>query len=182
MNRWLSCPVYGLVAVVCAAWFLWAGTGGCSAPDPASARADDHEPAAGRRLYQKRCQSCHAEDGSGNVMRDTFPEIPDFRKGRWQKSRSDLQFTVSIRDGKGTHMPSFAGKISKEETENLVRFIRSFAPKPADKEPEKSASEFEGRFRQLQKEFDSLREKIRELSGMVQKAPVLGGPVLGGTR
>jgi mono/diheme cytochrome c family protein len=165
MNGSLSCTVYGLVAVLCAGWFFWVGRGCCSPPQPSVAGASVDEPvAAARQLYQKRCQNCHAEDGSGSVMRDTFPEIPDFKNRRWQKSRSDVQFTVSIRDGKGTHMPAFAGKISKEDTENLVRLVRSFGPKPAGKEPEKSASKFEGRFQQLQKEFDRLREEIRELS------------------
>jgi mono/diheme cytochrome c family protein len=167
MNGSLCRPVYGLVAVLCAGWFFWVGRGCCSTPNPSAASAgveDRQPPAAARRLFQKRCQNCHAEDGSGSVMRDTFPEIPDFRNRRWQKGRSDLQFTVSIRDGKGTHMPPFAGKISKEDTEKLVRLIRSFGPKLAGKELEKSASEFESRFWQLQEEFDRLREKIRELS------------------
>src|SRR5437588_8065845 len=45
-------------------------------------------------LFQRRCSSCHAADGTGSGVRDSLPQIPDFTNSRWQERRSDAQLLV----------------------------------------------------------------------------------------
>jgi uncharacterized membrane protein/mono/diheme cytochrome c family protein len=65
-------------------------------------------------------------------------------------------------------MPSFRGKISEDQTRELVAHVRRFAPKTHKPGPEKqqdpSPSDFEKEFRSLQKEMDELTRLSRELS------------------
>jgi mono/diheme cytochrome c family protein len=169
MNRLRACPTLVFAGVVVGGLLTGFGLfpGSCSR---CAAGPGDDKSAAAKPLFQKRCQNCHSADGSGQAMRDTFPEIPDFRNAPWQKSRSDVQLSISIREGKGPHMPPFTGKLSKEEIDSLVPFIRAFGPKPANNEAEKPAADFELRFRQLQEEFDCLRAQFYELSARPKSA------------
>jgi mono/diheme cytochrome c family protein len=116
-----------------------------------------------RRFFRRHCQSCHDKDGSGSGHRQTLPALPDFRNSRWQQNRSDRQLLVSILDGKGTRMPSFAGRLSREEARDLVALIRSFGPKTADATGNTDA-DFRREFRRLQEEFRRLCEQLREIS------------------
>jgi mono/diheme cytochrome c family protein len=133
------------------------------------------------RLFEKRCLRCHDGDGSGREMRRTLPDVPDFTNPRWQRERNTTQLVVGILDGKGTRMPAFAGKVSQEQARDLAAYIRSLgaarargARKPAKMATQKTAvrknaaekteDDFDGRFRQLQKEFEQLRKQLQELS------------------
>ena len=145
---------------------------GLIAPASEAAGAADHRPMASRaakQLFQKRCLRCHDADGSGREGRDTMPSIPDFTSHRWQKGRTNAQLVVSILDGKGTQMPGFAGKISREQAHDLAVLIRAFAPprgKAADKSKKAaghSKDDFEDSFRQLEEEYDRLHKELREL-------------------
>jgi cytochrome c len=104
-------------------------------------------------LYRQRCQRCHEADGKG---KDT--DVPDFSDGRWQSTRTDAQFLVSILDGKGSAMPAFRGRISEQEARDLVSFVRAYATAGS------RANDFESRFRELQDELLALQKQFRELS------------------
>jgi uncharacterized membrane protein len=57
-----------------------------------------------------------------------MPAIPDFTDASWQERRSDAQFLASILDGKGADMPPSRDELSDEQGQDLVAFVRTFAP------------------------------------------------------
>ena len=77
-------------------------------------------------LYRQYCLKCHGPDGTGNAVRDQQPKIPDFTKAQWQKTRSNPQLLVSIREGKGTMMPPFGDRLSDHQVSDLVAYIRAY--------------------------------------------------------
>ncbi len=73
-------------------------------------------------LFKEKCSMCHGADGKGFAAIKT----PDFTDPKWQASMTDKEITEVITNGKkGTPMPAFGGKLSGEEIQNLVAFIRS---------------------------------------------------------
>ena len=88
-------------------------------------------PAPRPKSLPSRCTRCHDADGSGRSSRDRLGEIPDFNNHKWQASRTDAALLVSILDGKGSHMPSYQGKIGDDEARALVASVRAFNPEPA---------------------------------------------------
>jgi cytochrome c553 len=121
-------------------------------------------PSAGD-LFTKQCARCHNEDGTGVGARKTLPTIPDFTSVCWQQKRSTAQLVASVLEGKGTHMPSFAGKITSEDARQLAAHIRAFNPaRPSESEAQASC-DFQTRFRELQEEFERLRKQFQDLRG-----------------
>jgi mono/diheme cytochrome c family protein len=134
-------------------------------------QAPAKKAAAARQLFQEFCSKCHGMNGKGDQARSLFPEIPDFTAVSWHKQRSEALLQTSILNGKGKNMPSFAGKIDKDQSRALVGHVRAFAPgyqkagpEKEDKKQESSPSGFEEEFRRLQEEMDKLTTQFRELS------------------
>jgi mono/diheme cytochrome c family protein len=132
------------------------------APEPAKLRT-------ARAVFERRCQRCHGDDGTGSPVRDRLPEIPNFASGRWQANHSDAQLQVSILDG-GTRMPGFRGLISEEQVDALVAQLRSFGPAgAATGTGGASAGDFDNRMRKLDEELKELQRQFRELSRAPRK-------------
>ena len=92
-----------------------------------------------------------------------MPAIPDFTLRAWQEGRSDPQLLISVLDGKGTRMPPFRDKLTRDQARDLVALVRSFGQER--RPPVEAASDlFETRFRQLEQEFESLRKQSKALS------------------
>jgi cytochrome c oxidase cbb3-type subunit 3 len=117
----------------------------------------------GSQLFQRFCLMCHGPDGKGGNIRAHLPTLPDFTRPAWQAGRSDHQLLVSVLDGKGAKMPSFAGRLSREQARDVVAFIRTFAPVPT-RRASADMEDFEARFQQLSDEFEHLGRQIRALS------------------
>jgi mono/diheme cytochrome c family protein len=81
------------------------------------ARAADGDIDQGRDTYQDLCSTCHGRDmvNTGTLSFDLrkFPK-DDFAR-----------FKSSVLNGKGTAMPSWAGKVSDEDLANLWAYLRS---------------------------------------------------------
>jgi mono/diheme cytochrome c family protein len=120
--------------------------------------------------FQKLCTMCHAAAGDGSRAKDTMPAIPDFTNIAWQGKRSDPQLAVSILDGKGTEMPPFRGKLSRDQVRGLVAFIRGFSRAPK-KPAQTSVDDFEARFRALERELNDLRQQSQALSLPASRGP-----------
>jgi hypothetical protein len=116
------------------------------------------------RIFHERCQGCHEEDGSGRAMRIVVPEIPDFTNPRWQRARQDAHLAISIIEGKGSRMPAFGGRIDRKQAQELVAFIRSFAPRSASQAETAADGDFTVRFRELQEEYQRLCDEIERLA------------------
>jgi cytochrome c oxidase cbb3-type subunit 3 len=142
-----------------------------SAPRPAEPRpptANGPSNLQASRLFGKLCVLCHGPDGKGSRVRNTMPAIPDFTRRGWHERRADPQLVHSILNGKGTGMPAFGDKISREQVRELVAFIRWFDPSRRQA-PGAAPDDFETRFRQLREEFDALSRQRAGGSSPPQK-------------
>jgi len=126
------------------------------------------DAAAARALFGRYCQRCHGPDGRGN--RGGVRGLPDFTNPAWHQRRTNTQLAVSIREGKGTGMPAFNGRLSAAQANALVVHLRAFAPQRpgaganGPSPPGAPASDFETRFQELQKEFEERQRQLDELS------------------
>ncbi len=115
------------------------------------------------RLFQKSCALCHGRDGKGDTARESLPSIPNFGVADWHRKRTNALLVVSILDGKGTGMPAFRQRLSREQARELVTYIRTFAPGTATV-ASSGTDEFERRYSALAREFDELARQIGALS------------------
>ena len=102
-------------------------TTGTSTPKQAASPVVTGTPdafAATRGNYAKHCASCHGETGEGKTVEVEGKKIkaPSLRTGH-ALNHSDADFVKQINKG-GDGMPAFADKMSAQEIEDMVRFIR----------------------------------------------------------
>ncbi len=114
-------------------------------------------------LYRQYCLICHGADGKGSEMKAAMPTIPDFTGPAWQDSVTNPQAAISVLDGKGALMPSFRGRVSDEQNQDLVAYLRAFGPARAVV-AESAPGDFERRYRDLQEQWDELQKQLRDLS------------------
>ncbi|HLK14640.1 MAG TPA: cytochrome c [Fimbriimonadaceae bacterium] len=86
--------------------------GAASAPKPSS-KAKLIK--AGKALYVKNCQTCHAADGKGTT---DAPKLAGIKA-------SDARITKMIRNGKQGQMPAFRGKLKDADIKALIAYLRS---------------------------------------------------------
>lgn len=75
-------------------------------------------------LYTKYCASCHGKDGRAKTLKAKFNHARDLTDRVWQNDASDERLFNSIMNGK-RKMPDFSKKLSEQEIETLVRYVRS---------------------------------------------------------
>jgi mono/diheme cytochrome c family protein len=96
-----------------------------STPTPAAkATATPDEFASARVNYAKDCVACHGADGEGGVktVDEKKLKVPSFSTGHALK-HTDEDFVEQIMKG-GDGMPEFKDKLSADEINLLVRFVR----------------------------------------------------------
>jgi cytochrome c oxidase cbb3-type subunit 3 len=106
--------------------------------DPAPIAGDREQ---GRLVYLEECASCHGEDGSGagsgtgvTLSRERAFMImpPALNNPGFLEAAPDALIRHTIATGrKGTDMPAFAHRLSAEALDNVVAYVRSFAPQQA---------------------------------------------------
>jgi mono/diheme cytochrome c family protein len=74
--------------------------------------------AAGQRVYERQCASCHGIDG-----RPTMPRTPDFSRGE-SLQVSDVEMVGRIKTGKDL-MPGYDRVISDDDILNVIAYIRT---------------------------------------------------------
>jgi cytochrome c oxidase cbb3-type subunit III len=73
----------------------------------------------GRRLFnQFNCSGCHGEHGGGGMG-------PSLRDVDWMYGNADAQIFSSISEGRAHGMPSWAPRLSPDQTWQLVTYIKS---------------------------------------------------------
>jgi mono/diheme cytochrome c family protein len=120
-------------------------------------------------LFQTRCVRCHETDGTARDLRAAIPEIPDFTNPRWHQQHDTHQLVVSILEGKGSRMPPFGDKITREQAMDLVAYIRSLGPLPSSAPTVED--DFDERFRELQEEYEHLRMQLDEIARRHRRMP-----------
>jgi mono/diheme cytochrome c family protein len=123
-------------------------TVGLVAQDPHEAGAPLKNPvkptpesiAAGKKLYEAQCVTCHGETGKGDgkmaASITTGPKPSDLTDASSRKHGStDGEIFTLIRDGsKGTAMRGFAARMKPDDIWNVVNYFRTLGPKqPAKK-------------------------------------------------
>ena len=74
--------------------------------------------AAGQRLYEQACQSCHGGDGRGD-------RAPALSTGKFRHGGADGEIFLNIRNGiAGTQMPAFK-RLTADQVWQIVTYIRS---------------------------------------------------------
>ena len=83
------------------------------------------ELAAARTTYNAVCIRCHKDNGEGGQVEldeKTKLKVPSFKEGHGL-THTDQQFARQIAQG-GDGMPAFKNRLSPEQIDELVRFIR----------------------------------------------------------
>jgi mono/diheme cytochrome c family protein len=95
------------------------------------------ELAEAKATYSKNCAACHQDNGEGGTVKiDNKPlKVPSLKEGHALK-HTDAEFAKQISNG-GDGMPPFKDKLTPEQINNLVRFLRrdiqgNAAPKTSD--------------------------------------------------
>jgi mono/diheme cytochrome c family protein len=110
---------YYRLVVITVGTMLLAGLSFLSAP----VQADN----AAEATYKAKCAMCHGPDGKGETATGKALKAGSFATPEVAKMYDDDLATV-ITKGKNK-MPSFEGKLKKEEIEQLVAYIRQLAKK-----------------------------------------------------
>jgi mono/diheme cytochrome c family protein len=80
-----------------------------------------------KKIFKNECQKCHERDGKG-TKRGKKLGVPNFTDAQWQASVTDEQLIASVTNGK-KKMPKQEGRLSPEEIEAMVKYVRMLAPK-----------------------------------------------------
>lgn len=98
---------------------------------PAIASSDVNVIAAGGQLYNVACSHCHGADGQGTRM------APALNVQSFLTETNDLAIKAIIANGvPNTRMPAWGGRLSDEELNRLVSFLRAWEPTaPAVSQP-----------------------------------------------
>ncbi|MGH9970266.1 MAG: c-type cytochrome [Pyrinomonadaceae bacterium] len=79
--------------------------------------------ASATEIYGRRCASCHGKDGRAKTFKAKFNSARDLTNSQWQADVSDERLFNSIMNGRG-RMPAFGRKISEEQVNALVAYVR----------------------------------------------------------
>jgi len=83
----------------------------------------------GQALFKRNCAGCHGRDGRGGAH--TFmPHVDTLtRKGYIEEVPDDYLAVVILEGGaavgKSSYMPSWKSKLSREEVDDIIAYIRS---------------------------------------------------------
>jgi cytochrome c6 len=73
--------------------------------------------------YKAKCASCHGAEGKGDTTIGKNMKVKDFASDEVQKL-SDADLATVVEKGKKP-MPGYEGKLTKEQIDGLVKYIRS---------------------------------------------------------
>ncbi len=119
----------------------------------------------GANIFRQFCIVCHGPDGTGSIMRPSMPPIPDFTSEKFHKEHNDAQIRVSILEGKGTLMPANRGRVTVDESRDLVAYLRAFGPKSLRIGADASDKEFDKAYRQLERQLEELHKEMQKAMG-----------------
>ena len=83
--------------------------------------------ADGAATFKGKCAMCHGPDGSGKTAMGEKLGIRDLHSADVQK-QTDAQLSEIVTKGKNK-MPAYDGKLTKEQIDQVVAFVRSLGKK-----------------------------------------------------
>ena len=78
---------------------------------------------SGGDLFKAKCAACHGPDGKGETAMGKKFGLRDLGSADVQK-QSDAELAGIITKGKGK-MPSYEGKLTSDQVQDMVKFIRT---------------------------------------------------------
>jgi mono/diheme cytochrome c family protein len=81
-------------------------------------------PRSSAEIYSKYCASCHGKDGRAKTVKAKFNHARDISDRTWHDNVSDERIFNSIMNGKGKNMPAYSKKLSEQEIDALVGYVR----------------------------------------------------------
>jgi len=95
-----------------------------TATPAAKATATPDEFAVARANYAKHCSACHGDEGKGGLVKvdNVKLKVPNLTEGH-ALEHPDEKLVKQITNG-GDGMPKFKDKLSPEEINAMVRFVR----------------------------------------------------------
>ena len=78
--------------------------------------------AAGRRIFERKCASCHNTNGDGKTVTGGRFRYANLIDGVWRADGSAEAIERQIRRGRDP-MPKFAGKLTDEEIRQTVAYV-----------------------------------------------------------
>jgi len=90
-----------------------------------SGEAHNISATSAAELYARNCASCHGKDGRAKTLKGKLKHARDFTDPAWQGRVGDERLFNSIMNGKGK-MPSYSKKLSEQEIDSLVAYVRAF--------------------------------------------------------
>jgi len=95
--------------------------------------ADAHtrDLAAGQRIFERKCASCHNTNGDGKTVTASRFPYANLLDGVWRSDGSDAAIERQIREGHDP-MPKFEGKLTDEEIRQTVTYVRELSRRKAD--------------------------------------------------
>jgi mono/diheme cytochrome c family protein len=101
---------------------LAAGAFACRKNTLPEADASGRAVAAGRKIFERKCASCHSRRGYGRtIVAGRFP-YANLIDGVWRADGSPESIERQIRKGKDP-MPKFEGKLTDEEIRQTVAYV-----------------------------------------------------------
>jgi mono/diheme cytochrome c family protein len=78
------------------------------------------------QLYRRYCVSCHGSDGRAKTSKGKYSHARDLTEAQWHDDVSDERIFNSIMNGRNVrgNMPAFSNKLSEQEADSLVSFVR----------------------------------------------------------
>jgi len=99
-----------------------AGALACGQASLPEADATERRVAAGRKIFERKCASCHSRRGDGRtIVAGRFP-YANLLDGVWRGDGSAESIERQIRKGKDP-MPKFEGKLTDEEIRQTVAYV-----------------------------------------------------------
>lgn len=95
---------------------------GCRGEPLPEGASVDRDVAAGARIFQRKCASCHNSNGDGRtIVAGHFPNA-NLIDGVWRGDGSRDSIEKQIRQGRDP-MPKFEGKLTDEEIRQTVTYV-----------------------------------------------------------
>ena len=90
-------------------------------PLPEVERAD-RDAAAGRRIFERKCASCHNTNGDGDTITGSRFPYANLLDGVWRSDGSLAAIEQQVRVGHDP-MPKFEGKLTDEEIRQVAAYV-----------------------------------------------------------
>lgn len=82
----------------------------------------DQRLAAGQRVFERRCASCHNSNGDGKTITASRFPYANLIDGKWRGDGSQASIEKQVREGHDP-MPKFEGKLTDEEIRNVSAYV-----------------------------------------------------------